>query len=462
MRPGRALVASLLAAALILSAGGLASRAAAPLATHMGVAPRPEAAAFLRPKLIPFPADNPYSAAKADLGRALFFDTRLSGGNSYACASCHNPETVWSDGVARGKGEDGGTLPRRTPGILDLAWGERFFWDGRADSLEAQALGPITAPGEMNQPLDALVAELSSDAALATHFRAAFPEAAGEPNPITVPRIAAALATFERTLRSSESPFDRWAAGDDKALDDAAKRGFALFTGPAGCTNCHKGWAFTDHAFHDVGLPSPDKGRGVVLPGVDHAFKTPSLRDVARRAPYMHDGSLATLEAVIEHYASGYVQRPSLSDDLPRLAGLGPGDRADLVAFLRSLNGDAPGGPVPVAMAAHVPPKATPAAPSGDRVVREAVISQKDRTFAPGAVAVTAGGTVTIVNDDTRRHNVRITEPILDVNTGIQKPGEIVHITLPAAGTYTVYCGIHPEMKLTIRAVEPGDSQGNR
>ncbi|WP_119680863.1 cytochrome c peroxidase [Indioceanicola profundi] len=438
-------------AALSLLAGGLLLGGIGGVAGNGGPVERPDPAIWGRPAAIPFPAANPYSPEKAALGERLFFDPRLSGGNQHSCASCHRPDLAWSDGLHAALGEPGIPLTRRTPGIQDMAWGHLFFWDGRADSLDIQALGPISAPLEMNQDLAALPAELALDPDYPDQFRAAFPGAGESAEPITVERIAQALATFQRTIRSAESPFDRWVAGDEDALSPAAKRGFALFKGKAGCANCHMGWAFTDQAFHDIGLPGTDRGRGALLSGLGHAFKTPSLRDVALRAPYMHDGSLPDLASVIDHYAHGIVERPGLSDDLPRLDGFDDAARADLIAFLESLTGDMAGGPVtPLLLAA--PTTMTPVIDTAPPPLT-VTISQKDRAFQPGTVRIQAGGELVIENDDSRRHNVRISDPDLDVNTGIQRPGETVHIGIPSPGTYTAYCGVHPEMRLTIEAV---------
>jgi cytochrome c peroxidase len=148
------------------------------------------------------------------------------------------------------------------------------------------------------------------------------------------------LATFERTIVSGVAPFDRWVNGEKDAIPAAAKRGFSVFTNKAKCSSCHSGWRFTDDGFHDIGLPGTDMGRAKIMPGLpilEHAFKTPALRNVAERGPYMHDGSLATLEAVIDHYEQGFIARPSLSPEMARLK-LTRQDRADLIAFMRSLS----------------------------------------------------------------------------------------------------------------------------
>ena len=441
----------LLAALLLCLAGAGGARLAAD-GGEAGEAARLKAL-YRRPAAMPFAADGPREVARAGLGRALFFDPRLSGGNGFACATCHDPDSGWTDRLPRAVGETGATLPRRTPTLLNLAWGERFFWDGRAASLEAQALEPVQAPDEMNQPVAALVAELAADPDYSARFAAAFPDRPA----VSGETIARAIAAFERRLVSGTAPFDRWVAGDAGAIGEDAKRGFLLFNGKAGCAACHSGWAFTDHAFHDIGLPGSDPGRGKVLglPALDHAFKTPTLRDVAIRAPYMHDGSLPTLGAVLDHYATGIVARPTLSDDL-RPVALTEAERHDLLAFLETLTGEQPAGS-PVGEAA--PPPAAPGetvqadggADGGAEPVRSmAEVSQRDKAFRPRRISLRVGGTLSVLNDDTRKHNVRISDPDLQVNSGIQAPGETVRIRFPRAGTFEAYCGIHPKMKLTV------------
>ncbi len=291
-------------------------------------------AGFGRPASVPFPADNGYTKERELLGRTLFFDPRLSVSNFISCASCHNPGFSWGDGLPKGIGHGMTEVGRRTPTILNAAWSELLFWDGRAESLEAQALGPIEAPGEMNMPLDALLPKLGRIPGYRTLFEQAYP---GEG--ISKNTLAKAIATFERTVVSGIAPFDDWVAGKEDAISDAAKRGFVLFAGKARCTACHGTWKFTDGSFHDVGLPSADLGRGQLLPQVtrmQHAFKTPTLRNVDQRGPYMHDGSVPTLRAVIELYDTGGVARPSRSPEIKPL-GLTEAEKDDLVAFLRTL-----------------------------------------------------------------------------------------------------------------------------
>jgi cytochrome c peroxidase len=393
---------------------------------------------FVRPKTVPYPVDNPYSVAKVELGRKLFFDTALSGDGSRSCSTCHAPVSGWQDGLPRHEALDGTRLGRRTPSAQDGAWGELFFWDGRAASLEAQALGPVQSTLEMNQTLDGMVRTLSANPEYARLFATAFPE-----NPrITPETVAKAIATFERTLVSGMTPFDRWVSGDADAMSAPAKHGFELFTGSAGCVSCHSGWQFTDHAFHDIGLPSDDLGRGAILhlPELNHAFKTPTLRNVADRAPYMHDGSIGTLEGVVEHYRSGIVQRPTLSPDLPRIETLSDRDTADLVAFLHALSPD----PATAAdsLAAAIP--ATAAATNALTVV------QKDKQFSERHVHIKVGQALTIENHDTRAHNIQVFEEKLEFNSGYQEPGEHVSLPFTEEGTYHVFCGIHPKMKLQV------------
>jgi len=296
-------------------------------------------AQFRRPaEQPPAPADNPISAAKVRLGWALFQDRRLSGDQSLACVDCHQPERDWQDGRPRALGAGGHALQRRTLSLFDVAWGETYFWDGRAPSLEAQSLIPIEASDEMNLKMVDAIARLQPIGFYQGMFAEAFPEA---PH-VTERNVARAIAAFERTIVSGTTPFDRWIEGEEDALAPAAKRGFALFAGKANCIQCHVGWRLTDDGFHDTGLPNTDDpGRGPIInvPLLSHAFKTPALRNVARRAPYMHDGSLPSLRAVVDHYADGIVERATLSDDLKRIA-LTEEDRADLVAFLEALTDD--------------------------------------------------------------------------------------------------------------------------
>lgn len=332
-------MSSLVRAASLCAVGLVALQA---LAASPASDVRAQRAAFARPSSVPYPVENGFSPDRELLGRTLFFDPRLSGSDWISCASCHNPGFAYGDGLPKAIGHGMQQLGRRTPTILDLAWGGAMFWDGRADGLEAQALGPIASAGEMNLPIEELEQKIRAIPGYSALFAAAYP---GEP--ICGATIAKAIATFERTVVSGEAPFDRWVAGDERAISAEAKRGFALFTGKAGCDTCHSGWRFTDDGFYDLGLADADVGRGALLPGIveiEHAFKTPTLREVDRRAPYMHDGSLATLADVVAFYnRGGDALRPSKAPQQKPL-GLTAAEQADLVAFLRTLTGD----PTPV------------------------------------------------------------------------------------------------------------------
>jgi cytochrome c peroxidase len=316
---------------------------------------------YARPATIPYPQDNQYSAAREALGKRLFFDPMLSSSGVISCASCHNPALSWGDGLARAIGHTKKPLGRRTPTVLNVAWGELMMWDGRMDTLEAQALGPIQAPGEMNQKLEGMVANLKGASRYRGLFASAYP---GEPlDEITT---AKAIATFERGIVSGIAPFDRWAAGDDRAMTAAAQRGFVVFNTTGRCATCHSSWRFSDDSFHDIGVPGKDLGRGALQPSIEvmqYAFKTPTLRNVVERSPYMHDGSVATLEDVIELYDSGgRWKRSSLSPEIKPLR-LTSQNKEDLIAFLHALTS---------------PDRATPAVTLPDRA--EAFRGQWGRT----------------------------------------------------------------------------------
>ncbi len=292
-------------------------------------------ALYRRPATIPFPKGNPYTPEKAVLGKKLYFDTRLSVSSAQSCGSCHSPSYGWGDGLAVGVGYGMQKLGRRSPTIVNAAWGDIFMWDGRLANLEDQALGPIQSAGEMNMPLEQLMKRLESIPEYKPMFVRVFQDEG-----MTAKTLAKAVATYERTVVSERAPFDAWIEGDEKAISEEAKRGFTVFNGKAQCAACHEGWHFTNDGFQDIGLPSDDVGRGKFVPGVvkmEHAFKTPGLREVAHRAPYMHDGSLATLEEVVEHYDHGGVDRSSRSDIMKPL-GLSAQEKSDLVVFLKSLS----------------------------------------------------------------------------------------------------------------------------
>lgn len=286
------------------------------------------------------PKENPTTPAKVALGKQLFFDSRLSGNNTMSCASCHLPEKAFGDGLPRARGAGGKTLSRNTPTLLNVGFFERYTWDGRVKSLEEQALGPIQSPDEMNQNLDELVKELNGVPGYVRQFRKVFGTR------VTRKGLAQALATFQRTLITKRSPFDRFLRGEKDALSAEAKRGLKLFQGAAGCVRCHHGPLLSDGKFHRLGVSFKDAGRAAVTgKKTDRAqFRTPSLRNVAQTGPYMHDGSLKTLEDVVTFYYRG-VPTGSVSGLKPDVAPLlnrSFSEISDIVAFLQSLTGEAP------------------------------------------------------------------------------------------------------------------------
>jgi len=289
---------------------------------------------FRRPTEIPFPASNPYTRTKATLGKMLFYDQRVSQSQNMSCVSCHNPSFGWEVPFATAIGAQNLPLARHAPATFNLAWQDRFFWDGRATTLEEQAAGPITAHDEMNMPLDLLVRRIRSIAKYRDWFELAFP---GEG--VTAENILKTIATYERTIVTDHSPFDQWVDGDDDSVSESVKRGFAIFVGKAQCARCHAGWNFTDNGFHDVGIMTDDIGRASIdrNEASAYAFKTPSLRNLTKRAPYMHNGALADIDSVIDHYSSGGVRRDTGTNTLQPFQ-LSADERRDLVAFLGSLD----------------------------------------------------------------------------------------------------------------------------
>lgn len=274
----------------------------------------------LRPPLgldlyMPVPDANPLTPQKIALGRKLFFDKRLSLDGTVACASCHDPKLAFSDGrkVARGIGGAEGT--RSAPAIINRGYGKTFFWDGRAKTLEQQVLEPILNPKELGMT-EALVESRTG---------------------LKIAKVTGALASYVRTIRSGDSHFDRYAAGQQRALSEVEKQGLALFRGKARCSTCHAGPNFTDENFHNTGIAWRD-GKLADNGAGDGKFKVPTLREVARTAPYMHDGSLKTLEDVVDYYDRGGNENPNLDEDL-RPLHLTADEKRTLVQFLRSLSG---------------------------------------------------------------------------------------------------------------------------
>jgi len=287
------------------------------------------------------PEDNPPTPEKIALGKLLYFDGRLSADGTVSCATCHAPDKGFTDNLKVSKGVDGKTGTRSAPSVLNSAFNYFQFWDGRAPSLEEQSKGPIENPVEMATTHAAVVEKLSGVAGYKPYFVAAFGS-----DEINIDRIAMAIASYERTVLSGNSAWDRYVYGGDKtALSESAQRGLALFEGKALCTRCHVGFNLTDGLFHNLGVgmqaEKPDLGRFVVTKEKSDtgAFKTPMLRDLTRTAPYMHDGSVATLEEVVALYDKGGEPNEWLDPKMEKL-NLTDQEKADLVAFLRSLDGD--------------------------------------------------------------------------------------------------------------------------
>jgi cytochrome c peroxidase len=298
----------------------------------------------------PQPVEN---RALADLGRLLFFDPRVSASANTACASCHLPDRGWSVAEAKSRNDSGKLTSRKSQPLIGLGHvpgGMPFGWDGRSATLEAQvktsvATGAMSAR-ETGNPVEPEVIEqrIRDVPEYVESFKASLPGAA-----ITLDTIAQAIAAYERTMEPGPAPFDRWVEGEEGAISDAAKRGFVLFNRKTTCFACHTGWRFTDDKFHDIGISRSDRGRGAALKddeAAQYAFKTPTLRSVALRPPYMHDGSAATLADAIKHYEKAPIDRPSLSPLFVPVE-LTEQERGDLVAFMQSLTGSPEGEPAP-------------------------------------------------------------------------------------------------------------------
>jgi len=295
--------------------------------------------AFLGPlRPVKAPEDNPTTTAKVELGRMLFWDPRLSGNGAISCASCHNPALGWADGLPKSAGFNHQVLGRSAPTVLNAAYYQSQFWDGRAPTLEEQAKGPIQSPKEMNANPEKVVAIVNGIAG----YRKRFQEVFG--SPATFDTIAKAIAAFERTVVDLDSPFDRYARGDDAAIGEAARRGLEVFTGKARCATCHSGPNLSDSRFHNIGLSDGDPGRMKVSGKEEDlgAFRTPTLRNIALTAPYMHDGSMRTLRETIDHYerVPGDKPRPKALSVFMQPIKLTDAEKADVEAFLRTLTGD--------------------------------------------------------------------------------------------------------------------------
>lgn len=272
---------------------------------------------------MPVPEGNPITVEKIELGRRLFQDRRLSRDQSVSCASCHDPQRAFSSPEPQAIGAFERTGRRNAPALIDRGYGRAFFWDGRILTLEAQVLQPIQEPNEMDLTLEEASARVG----------------------LEVEAISHALATYVRSILSGNAPYDRFVDGDQSALSAEQQQGLQIFRGKGNCSSCHVGPTLSDESFHDTGVAwhagqFSDDGRAIVTedPKDRGAFKTPTLREVERTAPYMHDGSFARLEDVVQFYSDGGRPNPNLDPEI-RPLHLSPSEQHALVAFLRSLSG---------------------------------------------------------------------------------------------------------------------------
>jgi cytochrome c peroxidase len=295
----------------------------------------------LEESAIVIPADNPLTREKVELGRALFFDKRLSADNTIACASCHLAKFAFTDGMPVSTGIRGQKGGRSAPASFNRVFSSAQFWDGRADTLEAQSIGPFTNPIEHGfTSYDLMIAKMKK----IPGYKKLFMDVFGDE--ITIGNVGKAIASFQRTVLSGNSPADRFDQGQEAgAIPEAAQRGLTLFREKARCTKCHSGFNFTDEKFHNLGIGWDDNkvdlGRYMVTKNAEElgAFKTPTLREISRSAPYMHDGRFKTLEEVVNFYNKGGVKNPH-QDNLIIPLELTDQEQSDLVQFLRTLNGE--------------------------------------------------------------------------------------------------------------------------
>jgi len=295
---------------------------------------------------VQWPDDNPYSSAKAELGKLLYFDKRVSSDNSMSCASCHSVEMAFADGARFSTGIGGQKGGRSAPTVINRAYSTLQFWDGRAPSLEEQAKGPIANPIEMtaeksaDEAHEATVKRLRAIPGYVERFEKTF-----GPKSLTIDNVAKAIATFERTVYSGNAPYDKYNAGDEKALNESQVRGMKVFFNKAACDSCHLGFNFTDGSYANLGIGmdqlKPDLGRYEVSKRDEDkgAFKTPTLREIEHTGPYMHDGSIKTLEEVVEHYDKGGFKNEWLDARMKPLK-LSAQEKKDLVAFMKALSGE--------------------------------------------------------------------------------------------------------------------------
>jgi len=323
-------IASLMAVALLTAPGATQTS---------GAPPRPKIPLGLD-LYMPVPEDNPLTAEKVALGRKLFFDKRLSRDKTMSCATCHDPQRAFTDGHAVSVGVFGRKGPRNVPTLINRGYGATHFWDGRASSLEEQVLQPIQNPKELDMTVEKIVKRVKKDSSYARRFQVVFGSAVNGED------LAMALANYVRTILSGNSPLDRYLSGQRNAISPKTRAGLRIFRGKGNCTACHLGPNFSDERFHNTGIAwrngrLSDSGRFAVTDKEQDlgAFKTPTLREVAQTTPYMHDGSLATLEQVIEFYNRGGNPNSQLDPEV-RPLHLTAEEKEALLVFLKSLSGD--------------------------------------------------------------------------------------------------------------------------
>jgi len=287
---------------------------------------------------VPTPADNPTTPEKVALGRQLFFDARLSADGSRSCYSCHVCEHGLTDGLPVAQGALGRQLTRSSPTLWNIGYHTEFYWDGRSPSLETQAMAAWTG-ANMGANAEEIVATLNGIDGYLSQFQEVFGGSATPDN------VVAAISAFERaSLFCGDTAYDRWRGGNEDAVTDSAKRGAELFLGKAGCGNCHSGVLFTDMQYHNVGIgmdaEEPDAGRAAASKQESDtgAFKTPTLRDVSRSAPYFHNGSVATLEEAVDVMLGGGIQNPYIDTENLKPVELSAEEKGDLIEFLKSLD----------------------------------------------------------------------------------------------------------------------------
>ncbi|MBC8872202.1 MAG: cytochrome-c peroxidase [Planctomycetes bacterium] len=292
---------------------------------------------------VPVPEDNPMTDEKIELGKLLYFDKRLSKDGTIACATCHDPKMAWTEHKPTSTGIGDQVGGANSPTVINAAYAPAQFWDGRAASLEEQALGPIENPIEMGHKLDNMIPQLNEIAVYNERFQQVFG------TDVTKEGIAKAIATFERTILSGNSPYDKFKDGDEDALTDAQKKGMKLFD-DVGCSTCHAPPIFSNYKYYNAGVGSgketPDEGRKAVT-GDDKdmgKFRVPMLREVANTGPYFHDGSCDTLEKAVAMMAGGGIANDNLSGMLKGIGDEGPSaeDQANIVEFLKALSGEYP------------------------------------------------------------------------------------------------------------------------